>query len=223
MSALFALAALIANPGEVTLKIATSQGLVRSLRHETSFSIEEVKFVYRSVTQEEHLAGSEGKSFYKSSLTEGTLIVPGSRIPLTSPELTLALSLRGEPLKSQGEEAPAFRLRRLTSVPLPVGPVKTGDSWQMTYLPEEGGVPEVRFTCRLLALEKILGLEAAKISVTVREALPGEASAEYTAWVDLATGLPVRSRADLKKAFVAGSVVDATWSMALNTSPTGKV
>lgn len=217
MSAVFALAALIANPGEVTLKVATSQGFIRTLRHETSFSIEKVKFVYRSVTKEEHLAGSEGKSFYKSSLTEGTLIVPGSRIPLTAPELTLAVSLRGEPLKSQSEDAAAFRLRRLTSVPLPVGPVKPGDSWQINYLPDGSGVPEVRFTCRFLAAEKILGVDAAKIAVTVREALPGEASAEYTAWVDLATGLPVRSRADLKKALIAGSVVDATWSMALNT------
>ncbi len=216
MSAFFALAALLANPGEVTLKVATAQGQIRSLRHETSFLIEKVRFVYRSVTQEEHLAGSDGRMFYKSTLTDGTLIVPGSRIPLTSPELTLGVSLRGEPLKSQGEEDSAFRLRRLTSVPLPVGPVKAGDSWQITYLPEGSAVPEVRFTCRLLALEKILGVDAAKISVAVREVLPGEASAAYTAWVDAANGLPVRSKADLKKALIAGSVVDAAWSMALN-------
>lgn len=218
MSAALVLAVLLADPSLVTLKVTTAQGQMRSLRHETSFSIEKVRFTYRSVTQEEHLSGAEGKFFYKTSLTEGVLIVPGSRIPLTAPELTLAVSLRGEPLKSQGEDAAAFRLRRLTSVPLPVGQVKIGDSWQINYLPEGTAVPEVRFTCKLLAVEKLLGFDSAKIAVTVREALPGEASASYTAWVDQATGLPLRCKADLKKALIAGSVVDASWSMALNTA-----
>lgn len=218
MSAVLALAAILADPSQVTLKVATTQGQTRSLRHETSFSIEKVRFIYRSVTKEEHLSGSEGKFFYKTSLSEGVLIVPGSRIPLTAPVVTLAISLRGEPLKSEGEEPSAFRLRRLTSVPLPVGPIKIGDSWQITYLPDGNAVPEVRFTCKLLAIEKLLGIDSAKIAVSVREALPGEASASYTAWVDLSNGLLLRSKADLKKALIAGSVVDATWSTALNTT-----
>lgn len=210
------LAAAVAQPASVSLRVAPSAGLIRSYRQETAFTIQQVKFTYRSVYQEEHLGASPGGSAsFKLRLKEGTLIVPGSKIPMAAADRVLMLSPLGMPLRSEGEAGDELRLRRLTSIPLPTKPVKVGDSWNFRYPADTPEAPEIRGTVKLLALEPILGIDAAKVSLTFKEYSDGEASGTALAWVDRATGLPIKARAELKKAPFAKSITDGVWSMAL--------
>lgn len=210
------LAACVLQPGAVTLKLSPEAGLARTYRQETAFSIQKVKFTYRSVYQEEHLGASpEGPFSFKLVLKEGTLIVPGSKIPLPASDRVLRMSPTGMPLRSEGETSEELRLRRLTSIPLPAGPVKVGDSWEFRFPADTPEVPEIRGKVQLLALEPLLGLEAAKISLTCKEYSYGEASGTTSGWVDRASGLPIKARSDLKKAPFAKSITDGSWSMAL--------
>lgn len=211
------LAAASAQPQLVSLRVAPEAGLVRSYRQETAFTIQKVKFTYRSVYQEEHLGASPGgPASFKLALKEGALIVPGSKIPLTAADRVLIISPLGMPLRSEGESSDELRLRRLTSIPLPPKPVQVGDSWDFRYPPDTPETPEIRGKVQLLALEPIMGIEAAKVSLTYKEYTNGEASGTTLAWVDRATGLPIKARAELKKAPFAKSITDGVWSMALN-------
>lgn len=199
----------------VTLRINPPAGLVRRVRQETVFSLQGVKFTYRSMIEEEQ-KGSDGGAFSAVfTLKEGTLISPGSRVSLNDQPRTLKVSSLGVPMRSEGESPSDLRLRRLTAILLPQSAVKAGDSWNIQLAQDGDAVPELKSAVKLLALEPVMGISSAKVSVTSQEAGAGGASASTTGWIDAATGLPIKLKTDLKKAPIGGGISDGTWSMAL--------
>lgn len=199
----------------ITLRINPPAGLIRRVRQETVFTLQGVKFTYRSLVEEEH-QGIDGGAFSAVfSLKEGTLISPGSRVSMTDQPRTLKVSSLGVPLRSEGESPSDLRLRRLTAIPLPQAAVKVGDTWSVQMAQDGETVPELKSAVKLLALELVMGISAAKVSITSQEAGSGGASSSTTGWIDAATGLPIKLKTDLKKAPFAGGVSDGTWSMAL--------
>jgi len=210
-------------PGEaITLRINPAPGLVRSVRQETVFSIQGVKFTYRSLIEEAHKGAEIGSYSAFFTLREGTLISPGSRVSLTDQPRTLKVSPLGIPIKSEGESAGDLRLRRLTAIPFPQGAVREGDTWSIQMPPEGEEIFEVKGSVKLLALEPVLGIRAAKVAVTLQEQAAGGASASASGWVDASTGLPIKLRAELKKAPFAGGVTYGSWSMALQEPTASK-
>lgn len=199
----------------VTLRINPPAGLVRSVRQETVFAAQGVKFTYRALIEESHQGGGEGSFAAIFTLKEGTLISPGSRVSVNDPPRSLKMNALGIPIRSEGESGGDLRLRRLTAAPLPQPPVKVGDTWSFVMPAEGEVVPELKGTVKLLALEKVMGLNAAKITVASQEQGTGGASAMTTGWIDASNGLPLKLRTELKKAPLAGGVSDGTWSMAL--------
>lgn len=167
--------------------------------------------------------GQEGYAI-RSKQTGAKLTSGGNEIPYDEvPETKVSYLLTGQPAKIEGADITTedYRFQRLIAVMWPEKAVSAKDKWShvLKATQEPATVPvESQFT--LLAVETLLGRTCAKIGFEIKE-LSGTqpASAKGTMWIETATGLPVRTQADMSNAPIAEQAVTAKWSLTLTTPP----
>ncbi len=112
-------------------------------------------------------------------------------------------------IESQGGMDGEHRMANLTVLIWPEKPVEVGSKWTAkTPAIKESGTFENEYAFEVLARETLLGYDTFKISSVIKET-GGAATCNSTTWVDVKTGLTVKSTGEMKNIQLMGMDMDA--------------
>jgi hypothetical protein len=221
-----ALAWLIIGAGAATQE-AVSLRFTPAENQENKYKLE-VKLKYNSedITFSADLSNrvvqvlDDGSFVVATTQKNAQMLLAGSPVkyPETNPTFTTysklgqASGITGDDINSED-----YRFTNLTALIWPDHPVKIDEAWSIEQKGNaETGAIATKGQYRLLAQEEILGRKCNKVSFEVIEQAGSDpASAKGIAWVDRTTGFTVKLAAELKKAPLAGTQVDAVMELTM--------
>jgi hypothetical protein len=109
-------------------------------------------------------------------------------------------------IKSDEMMGGEYAIANLTSVIWPTKPVDVGSKWDGKVMAsEKNGVPEITTSYEVVAREKLAGKDCLKINFTAKG---GEMSNSGTVWVEVGSGLTVKSMGQMKSVTIQGMPMD---------------
>jgi hypothetical protein len=210
--------------GPQTISFRAALETTRDYRLEVDIILENTPLKFTSSLK--YTVATQGKEGYaiRSKQSGAKLTSGGNDIPYDEvPETKVTYLPTGQPEKIEGADITAedYRFQRLIAVLWPDRPVSAKDKWiQVLKATEQPATVPVESQYTLLSFETLLGRPCAKIGFEIKELTGSQpASAKGTIWIETATGLPVRTQADMSNAPIAEQAVTAKWSLILTTPP----
>jgi hypothetical protein len=116
--------------------------------------------------------------------------------------------LKIESPNAMGDEQ---RLANLTVLVWPDKQVDVGSKWtSKSAADKDSGLFETEYAFEVIAREKLLGYDTLKISSVIKEN-GGDATCISTTWVDVKTGLTIKSSGEMKNVPIHGTPMDAKY------------
>ncbi len=160
---------------------------------------------------------SDGSYVTTEESKNQVVLVGGQEMPGGGDEVaTMTYAADGTLLKMEsaammGDE---YRLSGLSIMVWPTKPVDVGSKWESsTKADKEKGTFDTTYSFEVLAKEKLMDRECFKIKHSAKESNGGTASSEGTTWVEIKTGLAVKSVGEMKQVPIQGMPMDAKFSL----------
>lgn len=160
----------------------------------------------------------DGSYVMTENVGNAKVVIGGNEIPdgEETDVSTTTFSATGQVLKvdSQGMGS-EHRLANLTAIIWPTKPVDVGSKWvAKTGAVKDSGTLENDYSFEVLARETLHGFVTFKISAIVKE-VGGSGVLHATHWVDVKTGLTVKSTGEMKNVELQGMPMDAKYVLEL--------
>ncbi|MCG9894012.1 MAG: hypothetical protein MH204_00870 [Fimbriimonadaceae bacterium] len=208
----------------ITLGFKAPAGFAARFQLNVGLTVSDADLTYRALIEQTVAERGEGGHSVRSQHSGAVLTHAGQEVNYENVGPTTTFYRpSGWVWKIEGEQVTEadYRLQTLNPMIWPTEPVRVGDAWTVTVPadPARGTQPiEAKF--ELVHRETALGMDAAKIRFRVVEKRAAEAGTSTgTAWIEIATGMPIRVETGMVNAPMVDQVVTAKWSMVRVVEP----
>lgn len=158
---------------------------------------------------------SDGSYIVTEETKNQLVLVGGQEMPGGGDEVaTMTYAADGSILQMESDAmmGDEYRLANLSLMIWPTKPVEVGSKWETTTKADKDkGTFDTTYAFEVLGREKLLDKDCFKIKHSAKEAGGGGASSSGTTWIEIKTGLAVKSEGEMKQVPIQGMPMDAKY------------